>query len=78
MNAIEVLARIFGALETFITHFHASLVLIVRAVSTVTLDTSGVTRQFALHLDMTVNRRHTNLSGQGRHTEFHEASGLVR
>jgi hypothetical protein len=58
MNANDLLARVFGALETFITHFHASLILIVRVVSTVTLDTSGVTRQFAFHFNMTLNSRH--------------------
>lgn len=69
MNADEVLARIFGALETFIAHFHASLILIVRAVSTVTLDTSGVTRQFAFHFDMAMNGRHTTPPGHGEARE---------
>lgn len=70
MNANDLLARVFGALETFITHFHASLILIARAVSTVTLDTSGVTRQFAFHFNMTLNGRHNNPRKKGRHAKF--------
>lgn len=74
MNADDLLARVFGALETFITHFHASLILIVRAVSTVTLDTSGVTRQFAFHFDMAMNNRHNKPpeNGEARETPRNE------
>lgn len=74
MNADDLLPRVFGALETFITHFHASLVFIVRAVGTVTLDTSGVTRQFVFHFNMTLNSRHNNPPRKRRHAKFHVLS----
>lgn len=54
VNADDLLARIFGALKAFVAQLHAGLVLAERAKGAVTFDTSGVPRQFALYLDMTM------------------------
>jgi hypothetical protein len=73
MNADNMLARVFGAFEALVAQFHASLVLTARTIRAVTLDTSGVLRQFGLYFDVTMDDRHNNPRGSMRHAGFQES-----